>query len=203
MRARDGLGRIADAVSLACNPSLWGGGFVAFLALRLGAPGTMRGLAAAIGFAFVGAIPVGLLFVLRALGRLRDVQMAIRAERGLVYAACAVSYGIGAALLLAIGVPWPVWGVVAAHIPATLVLAVTNRWSMVRLHAAVLGGIVAAGWILFGGAAWPLALVLLAGGWGRWAAGAHTPGELATGAGVGVVGTGLGLIVVRWLAGAA
>ncbi len=203
MRTRDGRGRVADVVSLACNPSLWGGAFVAFLALRLGAPGPARWLAAGLGFAFVGAIPVAQLFVLRALGRLRDVEMAVRAERGLVYAASGASYALGAALLLLVRAPWPVWGLVAAHLPATLVLALLNHRSKVNIHAAGLGGIVAAGLILFGAGAWPLALVLLAGAWGRWAAGAHTPGELAAGASVGMVATGLGLIVVRWLAGAA
>ncbi len=203
MRAPDGVGHWADAVSIACNPSLWGGGFVAFLALRFGASGGGRWLAAALGFAFVGAIPVALLFVLRAMGRLRDVEMGVRAERSLVYAACAVSYAVGAMLLSLAGAAWPGWGVVAAHVPATLVLMALNRRSKVSIHAAGLGGILAAGLLVFGAAAWPLALVLGAGAWGRWAAGAHTPGELVLGAGVGLLVTGTGLVLVRYLVGAA
>jgi len=191
--------RAARAVSLVFNPSLWAGGFVVYLALRFEPAGAGRWIVAALGAAFVGGIPIALLFVLKAAGRLRDVEMRERTERGTVYAACAASYAAGALLLAGIGAEWPVWGVVAVHTPTALVLAALNRRWKVSIHAAGLAGIVAAAAILFGAAAWPLAIILAAGAWARWAAGAHSVGELAGGTLTGALFTSVGLAAVRLL----
>jgi hypothetical protein len=193
--------RVADAVSLAFNPSVWSGGFVACLAAVFCPPGAGRWVAGALGFGFVGLVPVGLLFVLRALGRLSDVEMRIRSEREVVYLACAVSFAVGAVALRAVGAAWPVWGLVALHVPYALVLAAVNRRWKVSIHTAGLAGVFAAGLVLFGVRAWPLAAALLVGGWARWAAGAHSLGQLAAGAAIGFVLTGGGLLLLRLLVG--
>jgi len=196
-----GRSRAAAAVSLVLNPSMWGGGFVAVLAAVFVPPGLVRWIAAALGLVFVAAVPVGLLFALKALGQLSDVEMRVRSERDVVYLWCAVSYGVGAVLLRLVGAAWQVWGLVALHVPYALVIAAVNRRWKVSIHTAGLGGVLAAGLVFFGMRASPLAAALLVGGWARWAAGAHTPGELAAGAAIGFVLTGGGLELLRLLAG--
>jgi hypothetical protein len=189
----------ATRVSLALNPSVWDGAFAAFLALRF-AP-SPRAAAAYAGLAFlsVAAVPVGLLFVLRAAGRLSDVEMRDRGQRRLVYLACSASYAAGGAALWALGAPWPVWGIVVLHVPIALVLAALNGLWKVSIHTAGLAGLAAAGLVLFGMPAVPLAALPLLGGWARWEAGAHTAAELVLGAVVGFVTTGAGMAALQHL----
>lgn len=191
--------RTADAISLALNPSLWGGGFVTVLALRVEPPGTTRWLAAAIGAAALAVVPIASLFVLHRTGYLTDVEMRRREERSIVYATCAAAYAAGAIALIGIGASWPVWGVVTLHVPSTLLLAVLNRALKVSIHATGLSGVAAAGLVCFGWHAWPLALVAVAGCWARWSAGAHSPRELIAGAVSGIVLTGGGLELLKHL----
>jgi hypothetical protein len=186
-------------VSIALNPSLWSGAFVAFLALRLEPPGVGRWVAAMLSFAAVAAVPVGLLFLLKALGRLDDVEMRDRSQRGVVYLACAGSYAVGAAALVAIGSSWPVWGVVVVQAPAALALAAVNRRWKASIHAAGLAGILAAALVLFGLQALVLAPLPIAGAWARWAAGAHRGVELALGGAIGFGLTWGGLCALRLL----
>lgn len=192
--------RTADLVSIALNPSAWGGLFVAFLALHFEPPGAERWVAAVLGFAVVAAVPVGLLFLLKAVGRLRDVEMRDRTQRGVVYLACAGSYAVGAATLAAIGSSWPVWGLVAVQTPEALALAWVNRRWKVSIHSAGLAGVLAAALVLFGDKALVLAPLLFAGAGARWAAGAHRWVELALGAVIGFSLTWGGLCALRWLA---
>jgi hypothetical protein len=188
---------VARAASLALNPSAWGGAFVAFVALRLEPPGTERWVAAGLGFAAVAAVPIGVLFVLKAVARLDDVEMRNRSQRGVVYLACAGSYAAGAATLAAIGSSWPVWGLVAVQAPEALALAVVNRHWKVSIHAAGLSGMVAAALVLFGACGFALAPVAVAGAGARWAAGAHGSVELALGAAIGFCLTWGGLCALR------
>ncbi len=192
---------VPTAVSLAMNPSVWGGAFVAFVAWRLEPPGPGRWLAAGVGFLFVAVVPVGLLFALKAAGRLTDVEMRDRHERGMVYLACAFAYAVGAVVLYALRTTWPVWGLVALHAPTALALALLNRGSKISIHTAGLAGLAAAGLVLFGPSALPLLAAPIAGGWARWAAGAHTLAELAWGAVIGFLVTGGGMLGLRALEG--
>ena len=192
---------VADAASLALNPSVWGGAFVVFLALRLEPRGWARWVAALLGFAAVAVAPVGLLFLLKAWGRLDDVEMRSRSQRRVVYLACAGSYVAGAAALLAVRSSWPVWGVVAVQAPAALVLAAANRRWKVSIHAAGLAGIAAAALVLFGTAGLALVPLPIAGAWARWAAGAHGRSDLVLGAVIGFSVTWGGLLVLRLLVG--
>lgn len=188
-----------DALSLALNPSLWGGGFVAFLAFRFEPVGASRWLAAVLGFLFVTIVPLGLLFILRAAGRLSDLELRNQNERETVYRGCAVSYVAGAAVLFFLGSTWPVWGLVGLHAPTSLVLAAANRGKKVSIHAAGLAGLATAGLVLFGFAALPLFALSVIGGWARWAAGAHSVAELLWGGAIGLVMTGGGLVGLRLL----
>jgi len=190
---------IGDAISLALNPSLWGGVFVAFLAFRFEPTGGARWLAASLGFVFVALVPVGLLFALKAAGHLSDVEMRDQGERGAVYLACAASYTVGAIALYWLDATWPVWGLVGLHAPYALVLAALNRRWKVSIHTTGLAGLAAAGWVLFGAAALPLVVIPVIGGWGRWAARAHSLAELTWGAAIGFVLTGGGLLGLRIL----
>ncbi len=191
--------RVAEAISFVLNPSLWTGGFLVLLAATFGPVGARRWVAAALGLTFTGLVPVGLLFVLNAKGHLSDVEMSIRSERGIVYKACAGSYAVGAAALYLVGAPWPMWGLVMLHVPYALLLAVLNRRWKVSIHTTGLAGMWAAALVLFGLNAWWLAIVLVAAAWARWAARAHTVGELTSGATIGFILTGGGLFLFRHL----
>lgn len=200
MTAHADLAGSAKVVSLMANPSLWAGGFVVFLALYFEPSNLGRLGAASVGFASLSAVPIALLFVFKRAGLLSDIEMTKRPERGIVYGAAIGSYTIGALLLFLADAPWPVWGIVAVHVPASLILAVLNRWWKVSIHSAGLAGILAAALMLFGAAAWPLAFVVVIGAWARWAAGAHTVAELAMGAIVGATLTATGLHAAYLLA---
>lgn len=189
----------AAVASLALNPSVWGGGFLVFLALRFEPPGVQRWIVTAIAVVFVAVVPIGLLFVLKSYGYLSDIEMRNRSERQTVYLVCAGSYAIGAFSLVRFNASWPVWGLVGLHAPYALVLAAANRRWKVSVHTVGLAGVFAAALVLFGIRALPLLAVPLLGGWARWAARAHTLGELVGGALIGFVLTGGGLYLLRFL----
>lgn len=194
-----GWARTAKIVSLMLNPSFWTGGFLVFLAVRLEPAGLKRWLFGGLALTFTALVPIGLLFVMKAKGLLSDVEMSVRSERDLVYRACTVSYLVGATALFAAGAPWPMWGLVALHVPYSLLLARLNQRWKVSIHTTGIAGILAAALVLFGTGALPLVLSLIAAGWGRWAAGAHTLGELISGAAIGFVLTGGGLVLIQLL----
>lgn len=193
--------RLADGVSLALNPSLWGGAFVAFLALRFEPAGVGRWGAAVVGFLSVAVVPLATLFAMRAKGWLSDVEMRDRSERGSVYLACAASYIFGALLLFRMEATWPVWGLVALHAPEALVLAALNQRWKVSIHTTGLAGLTAAGLVLFGTPAVPLVVAPATGAWARWTARAHTVAQLSWGAAIGFVLTGGGLLGLCLLEG--
>ena len=193
--------RVPGAVSLVLNPSALMGIFLVTAAFTLEPTSARRLAHAAIALASAALLPIGALFVLHARGLLSDVEMRVRAERERVYAVCAVSYAVGAALLFGLGALWPLWGLLALHVPATAMLGVLNRRSKVSIHTAVITGLCAAGLILFGARAIPMALLVPCAAWARWAAGAHTVPELVTGAAVGAVWTTAGMLALRALLG--
>lgn len=196
-----GRNRWPSAVSLALNPSALMGVLLVVVAFTLEPVATRRLAAAVIGLASAALVPIGALFVLHARGLLSDVEMRVRAERERVYAVCAASYAAGAAALLALGAVWPLWGLLALHVPATGILVLLNRRSKVSIHTAVITGLCAAAVILYGPRAIPLVALIPCAGWARWAAGAHTVPELVTGAAVGGVWTTGGMLVLRALLG--
>lgn len=189
----------AGAASLAFNPSLWTGGFVVFLALHFEPTTGDRWIAAAVAFASLAVIPISILFLLRAGGRLSDLEMRIQPERGLVYRTCAVFYALGAAALFLLGATWQVWGLVALHVPYALVLEGCNRRWKLSIHTTGLAGMVGAAVLFFGFRGLPLAVVPVLGGWARWKVRAHTIGQLVAGATIGVLLTTGGLALIHLL----
>lgn len=188
-------------VSFALNPSLWVGGFVVFSAVAFEPAGLGRWTAAGIGFASVALIPIAAVFKLKALGRISDVEMSKRSERAVVYLTCAVSYAIGGLGLFMAGASWRLWGLVSLHVPYALLMALLNRRWKVSIHTAGLAGMWAAALVFFGMNALPIGVLVAVAGWGRWAASAHSPGELAGGAAFGFALTAAGLHALELVAG--
>jgi hypothetical protein len=185
--------RVSHIVSLLLNPSLWTGGFFLVLVNRFEPAGPRRWLTGSIAVLFTLLMPLGVLFVLQAKGRVSDIEMRIRAERTPVYLWCAASYALGLGLFVELGTAWPLTALMALLLPSALVLTLLNRWWKVSIHAATLAGLSALGIALFGPVALPFALVVPLAVWARWAAGAHTPHELLAGVVVGAGSAVLGL----------
>lgn len=188
-----------DVVSLALNPSALMGAFLVVTAFTREPAAARRLPDAAIGFASATLVPIGALFLLRARGLLSDVEMRVREERERVYAISATSYAAGTAALLLLGAAWPIWGLLALHVPATAILVLINRRSKVSIHAAVIAGLCAAAVVLYGPRAAPLLILVPIAAWARWASGAHTVRELVTGALVGAIWTSAGMSALRAL----
>lgn len=197
MTLRRGGLRASDLLSLLLNPSALTGAFFVLLAARFVRPGTGRILYDAIGVAFTTAIPLAVLFFLRSRSLLSDVEMRVRSERALVYGIGVATYALGTGSLWIAGAPWPLWGLLALHVPSTLLLLAMNRRLKVSIHTMVLTSLaVAAVWFL--GAGWaPVALAVPAAGWARWDAGNHTVRELLWGALVGAGMTPLELLALQ------
>jgi hypothetical protein len=189
--------RISDVVSAFLNPSVLTGVFFCLLAARREPPGASRVVHSILGVAFTAAIPVGLLFLLKALGRLSDVEMRTRSERSLDYGLCAAGYAIGAGLLWITGAPWPLWGLLALHVPNTLVLIIFNRKLKVSIHTMVLTSLSVAALMFLGGAWAPVGLLVPAAAWARWDAGNHSVKELLWGILIGGLLTPIEIIALQ------
>jgi hypothetical protein len=197
MTVRRGGLRASDLLSVLLNPSALTGIFFVLLAARYAGPGARLILYDAIGVAFTAVIPISVLLFLRSRGLLSDVEMRIRSERALVYRIGVATYGLGTGFLWVAGAPWPLWGLLALHVPNTLVLTVVTRRLKVSVHTMVLTSLaVAAVWFL--GAGWaPAVLTVPAAGWARWDAGNHSVKELLCGVLIGAVMTPLELLALQ------
>lgn len=185
MSLKSGRLRVSDVVSLVLNPSLLTGVFFCILAARVEPAGLRRFGLAALAFAFASLLPVGILLALKARGTLSDVEMSVRTERDRVYRLCAAGYAVGAGVLFLAGASWPLWGLMAWHVPNTFVLALANRVLKVSIHAMVLMYLWTAALIFLGRSAALLGPVVLVAAWARWDAGNHSPRELVLGAAIG------------------
>jgi hypothetical protein len=183
------------------NPSLFTGGFFLLLVEYFEPQGTRRWLIGTTALVFTMLVPLGVLFVLEATGRLSDIEMRIRSERTRVYLWCSASYFLGLCLFMALGTAWQLTAVMALLLPSALILSLLNQWWKVSIHTTTLAGLATLGIGVFGVAALPLVLVVALAAWARWAAGAHTPGELLIGIVVGAGSAALGLEAMRVLAG--
>lgn len=197
MTLRRGELRVSDLVSAVLNPSVLTGIFFCLLAARYEPPGTRRITHDVIGVAFTAVIPVGMLFLLKAKGQLSDLEMRVRSERSLVYRIGMAGYALGAALLWITHAPWPLWGLLALHVPNTLVLILANRGLKVSIHAMVLTGLSVAAVMLLGRGWFPAALLVPAAAWARWDAGNHTVEELVWGVLIGGPATLIEILVLQ------
>ncbi len=197
MTLRRGGLRASDLLSVLLNPSALTGVFFVLLAARYARPGDRLILYDAIGVAFTAVVPISMLFFLRSRGLLSDLEMRVRSERSLVYGIGAATYGLGTVSLWITRAPWPLWALLALHVPNTLVLLAVNRRLKVSVHTMVLTSLaVAAVWFL--GAGWvPAALTVPAAGWARWDAGNHSVKELLWGVLIGAGMTPLELLALQ------
>lgn len=180
--------RASDIVSLILNPSAWTAVLACFLAAAYEPAGWRRTIRAAVAVLFTGILPIVQLFILKSAGRLSDVEMHVRTERTAVYRLNAAEYFLGAGILLAVGAGWPLVGLLAVHVPNTLIMAACNKRLKISLHAMVLSSVYVAALIFFGPGLAPAGLAVAVAAWARWDAGNHTPAELAAGA---LLGAGL------------
>jgi hypothetical protein len=183
MTLRRGHLRVSDLVSAILNPSVLTGAFFCLLAAHFKPPGT-EGIAiivTLIGVFFTAVVPVGLLFLLKALDRLSDAEMSVRSERSRVYGLCAAGYALGAGILWIMGTPWPLWGLLVLHVPNTIVMIIVNHKMKVSIHTMVLTSLSVAA-LMFFGASWaPAVLLVLAAAWARWDVGNHSLAEVFCG----------------------
>jgi membrane-associated phospholipid phosphatase len=142
---------------------------------------------ALIAAVFGALVPLG--FVLYQVRRRRftDHHVSVRRQRPIVFVVAMGSVLVGTGLLLWLGAPRALLGVIVAGIIGIVVCGlITTVWK-VSVHAATFTGSVVLLAYLLG----PLALVLLAGvplvAWARVAVGGHTPAEAVGGAAVGGV----------------
>jgi nucleoside-diphosphate-sugar epimerase len=189
--------RVSKILSLLLNPSVMTGVFFCLLAAKFEPPGSSRVFSAVISVIFTSLVPVGMLFVLKASGKLSDVEMSIRSERDRVYWLCTAGYGLGVGLLLLSGASWPLWGLLAWHIPNTLVLIVFNRWLKVSVHTVVLTSLYMGALMFLGTLTAPTGVLVLAAAWARWDAGNHSIAELMLGMLIGGVLTPIEIYALR------
>lgn len=197
MTLRRGELRVSDLLSVILNPSAVTGAFFVLLAARYSLPGARLILYDLIGIAFTAVIPVSTLFVLKSRGLLSDVEMRDRSERSLVYGIGVATYGVGTAILWAVDAPWPLWGLLALHVPNTLLLIAVNRRLKVSIHTMVLTSLAVTA-VLWLGTGWvPAALAVPAAAWARWDAGNHSVKELLWGIVIGGVTTPIGILALQ------
>ena len=112
-----------------------------------------------------------------------------RLRRGFLVAGT-LCYAAGFAVLQGLQMP-PVQRWAAASFAAgAAAVGLVNRWWKISIHGAGSGGAAVVAWTSLGAAWWPLCAVLpLAAAWARWRRGAHTPAQLAAGAGLGAAVT--------------
>lgn len=197
MSLQDHRLRVSDILSLVLNPSVLTGVFFCFLAARFEPPGFSQIAYASISVVFTSIIPVGMLFVLKAYGKLSDVEMHIRSERNSAYLFCAAGYGLGTGVLLAVGASWPLWGLLGWHVPNTLALTLVNRKLKVSIHTMVLTSIFIGLLMFFGKQTAPLGILVLVAAWARWDAGNHSMAELACGMLIGAVLSPIEILALR------
>lgn len=142
---------------------------------------------ALIAAVFGALVPLG--FVLYQVHRRRftDHHVSVRAQRPIVFAVALLSVLLGTGLLVGLGAPRALLGVIVAGIIGIAICGlITTVWK-VSVHAATFTGSVVLLAYLLG----PVALALLAAvplvGWARVAVGGHTPAEAAGGTVVGGV----------------
>ncbi|MDH7568134.1 MAG: hypothetical protein QHJ73_00940 [Armatimonadota bacterium] len=122
-------------------------------------------------------------------GRLSDVHVMYREQRGGPFAVALVSSAVGTAVLKAVGAPAPLVAVGAAMVCNGVVFAaITTRWK-VSLHLSVFAGCVACAAVLVDARFWALALFVPAILWARVRRTRHSPAQGAVAIAVAVAVT--------------
>jgi hypothetical protein len=188
---------VSDVISLLLNPSVSTAVLFGLLTMKYEPPDSLRVVHLFLGVTFTSVIPVGMLFVLKPLGKIHDLEMSVRSERERVYLLCVTGYGLAAGLLLITGARWPLWGLLALHVPNTIVLIAFNRRLKVSVHTMVLTSLFVVALMFFGKPAMPVGILVPAAAWARWDAGNHSVAELIWGIGIGGVLTPVEIQALR------
>ena len=191
--------RVSDVVSLVLNPSVMTGVFFYFLAAEYEPRDAWRVGHIALSVVFATLVPVGLVFLLKSRGTLRDINMSVRTERERLYLLCTAGYTVGVVLLFFLRAHWTLWGFLACHIPNTLAILAVNCRLKISIHSMVLTGLFVASMIFFGRQTAPVGILVLVAAWARWDAGNHSPTELICGALVGGVLTSIEIFALKAL----
>jgi len=182
---------LARALALGCGPTVVPLALLALVALHAGEPIAWRD--AGLFVLFLSLLPVLVVLVAHRRGRVRDLGVSRREERAPVVAAAAALAALGALVLRAEGAEATLAALAQAAATQAIVLGALTLREKVSYHAAGVGALAVAGWIL-DGVATGLALgaLALATGWSRCYLGKHTPRQVA-------LGLLSGLLVLPWL----
>lgn len=132
-------------------------------------------------------------------GKITDVHIMDRTQRGGPFLIAIVSSALGAWCLYAVGAPSNVWGISAALALNGIILTwITTFWK-ISMHVAVLSATVCAAIIMLRDVtAWPLLLTIPALIWGRVSRGRHTLAQGLAGAFLAALITGGALLGLRY-----
>ena len=124
-------------------------------------------------------------------GKITDVHIMDRTQRGGPFLIAIISSALGAWCLYAVGAPWNVWGISAALALNGIILTwITTFWK-ISMHVAVLSATVCAAILMLHDVtSWPLLLTIPALIWGRVTRGRHTLSQGLAGAFLAALITG-------------
>ena len=132
-------------------------------------------------------------------GKITDVHIMDRTQRGGPFLIAIISSALGAWCLYAVGAPSNVWGISAALALNGIILTwITTFWK-ISMHVAVLSATVCAAIIMLRDVtSWPLLLTIPALIWGRVSRGRHTLAQGLAGAFLAALITGGALLGLRY-----
>ncbi len=153
----------------------------------------------ALSVAFVAALPMGWLAWQVRRGRVTDIHVRRREQRGPIIALFLASWSVGVALLTTLGAPRALIVTILAGFVTLLIAGAITLWWKVSIHVGVAAGVLTVFTMLFG--PWVLLLTplvpLLA--WARVRVSDHSPLQTVAGAIVGAISSGLSFALMSRL----
>jgi hypothetical protein len=149
-----------------------------------------------------GVVPLLIVYLMYARGRVGDMHVAERRRRWIPLGACIGSGCLGLLALWAVGAPLQLSALVAAYIVNAVIFIIVSLWWKASVHAAVYVGaftscaLVVGPWWWTGLGGLPLVI------WARARRGRHTVLQGIVGAAIAIVATALTytLVMRRWAA---
>lgn len=162
-------------------------GVVALAVVVLRSTRTLADAAKWAGFSvlFVAVIPFAYLIAQVARGRITDIHVRRREQRGAVFLVTLISWFIGVSLLYLLGGPRAVIALILIGAVALIVFGTITRRFKISLHVGVLTGIVTIFVLLFGRGALVLVPLIPLVMWARVALRVHTLAQVSLGAFLG------------------